>query len=170
MKIHELPLTSHKAKKRVGRGIGAGQGKTAGRGTKGQNARTGGGVRLGFEGGQTQLAQRLPKARGFKAINPTNYQVVNVGDLAKFKAGKVDAAMLAKAGLVKKADGLIKLLAVGDVSAAYTVEVNAASQAAIAKIEAAGGKVSVDGKTKPAVEASDKAEKPAKKTSATQKN
>lgn len=144
MKIHELPLVPHKAKKRVGRGIGSGQGKTAGRGTKGQNARTGGGVRLGFEGGQTQLAQRLPKAKGFKSKNPTIYQVVNVGALSRFKAGAVKPEQLAEAGLVKKADGLIKLLSVGEVSAAYTVTVNAASQAAVVKIEAAGGKVVVD--------------------------
>ncbi len=144
MKIHELPLKSHKAKKRLGRGIGSGQGKTAGRGTKGQNARTGGGVRIGFEGGQTQLAQRLPKARGFKSKNPTTYQVVNVGDLARYKAGSVDGAKLAADGLVKKANGLIKLLSVGEVSAAYTVKVTAASQAAIKKIEQAGGKVVLD--------------------------
>ena len=144
MKIHELELKSKKNKKRLGRGIGSGQGKTAGRGTKGQNARTGGGVRVGFEGGQTQLSQRLPKVRGFKSKNPTNYQVVNVGSLSRFKAGTVDGSMLAGAGLVKKADDLIKLLAVGEVEAAYVLTVNAASSAAIKKIEAAGGSVSVD--------------------------
>ncbi len=144
MKIHELELTAKKSKKRLGRGIGSGTGKTAGRGTKGQNARTGGGVRLGFEGGQTQLAQRLPKARGFKSKNPTNYQVVNVGSLSRFKAGKVDAKMLADAGLVKKADDLIKLLSVGEVEAAYTITVSAASASAIQKIEKAGGRVEVE--------------------------
>lgn len=144
MKIHELELKPKKDKKRLGRGIGSGQGKTAGRGTKGQNARTGGGVRIGFEGGQTQLSQRLPKVRGFKAKNPTNYQVVNVGSLSRFKAGKIDVHKLADAGLVKKADDLIKLLAVGEVEAAYNLSVNAASRAAIKKIEAAGGSVSVD--------------------------
>ncbi len=144
MKIHELELKPKKNKKRLGRGIGSGQGKTAGRGTKGQNARTGGGVRVGFEGGQTQLSQRLPKVRGFKSKNPTNYQVVNVGSLSRFKAGKVDASMLAGAGLVKKADDLIKLLAVGEVEAAYVLTVSAASSTAIKKIEAAGGSVSVD--------------------------
>ncbi len=144
MKIHELELKSKKDKKRLGRGIGSGTGKTAGRGTKGQNARTGGGVRVGFEGGQTQLSQRLPKVRGFKSKNPTNYQVVNVGSLTRFKAGKVDVSMLAEAGLVKKADDLIKLLSSGEVELAYTLKVNAASAAAIKKIEAAGGKVEVD--------------------------
>ena len=144
MKIHELELKPKKDKKRLGRGIGSGTGKTAGRGTKGQNARTGGGVRVGFEGGQTQLSQRLPKVRGFKSKNPTNYQVVNVGSLARFKAGKVDASMLAEAGLVKKDDDLVKLLSSGKVEAAYTLKVNAASTAAIKKIEAAGGKVEVD--------------------------
>jgi large subunit ribosomal protein L15 len=157
MKIHELPLKSHKAKKRLGRGIGSGQGKTAGRGTKGQNSRTGGGVRVGFEGGQTQLSQRLPKVRGFKSKNPTNYQVVNVGDLARYKAGVVDGAKLAADGLVKKADGLIKLLSVGEVTVAYTVEVTAASQVAIKKIEKAGGKVVLAAKKaqKPVAKAQD---------------
>lgn len=141
MKIHELELKAKKDKKRLGRGIGSGQGKTAGRGTKGQNSRTGGGVRVGFEGGQTQLSRRLPKLRGFKAKNPTTYQVVNVGDLAKLKAGKVSGEALAKAGLVKKADGLIKLLSSGEVTAAYKLEVNAASAEARKKVEAAGGSI-----------------------------
>lgn len=144
MKIHELELTAKKDKKRLGRGIGSGTGKTAGRGTKGQNARTGGGVRVGFEGGQTQLSQRLPKVRGFKSKNPTNYQVVNVGSLTRFKTGKVDAAMLAQAGLVKKSDDLIKLLSVGEVELAYNVSVSAASASAIKKIEAAGGSVELE--------------------------
>ena len=143
MKIHELELTTQKSRKRVGRGIGAGQGKTAGRGTKGQNSRTGGGVRIGFEGGQTPLARRLPKARGFKAQNRTEYQVVNVGSLAVLKPGIVDGASLAKAGLVKKADGLIKLLSSGEVTVSYKVSVSAASTTAIKKIEQAGGSVTV---------------------------
>lgn len=144
MKIHELTLESAKDKKRVGRGIGSGYGKTAGRGTKGQNARTGGGVRIGFEGGQNPLAKRLPKKRGFAAINPTIYQVVNVGALERFKTGLVvDAAALAAAGLVKKADQRIKLLANGELTKKLTVKVSAVSATAKAAVEAAGGTVEV---------------------------
>src|SRR3954447_20523366 len=95
MKIHELKIEGTKDRKRVGRGIGSGYGKTAGRGTKGQNARTGGGVRPGFEGGQNPLAKRLPKIRGFKPLNQTVFQVVNLGELSGFKAGStVDTAAL----------------------------------------------------------------------------
>ena len=144
MKIHELNLESAKDKKRVGRGIGSGYGKTAGRGTKGQNARTGGGVRPGFEGGQNPLAKRLPKKRGFSAINRIEYQVVNVSALEKFKDGLVvDAAALAAAGLVKKAGERIKLLAGGEVTKKLTVKVTAASASAKAAIEKAGGTVEV---------------------------
>lgn len=141
MKINELELTSKKPKKRLGRGIGGGQGKTAGRGTKGQNARSGGGVRLGFEGGQTQLAQRLPKKRGFKAINPTTYQVVNVADLAKIKKSTIDNEALAIAGIIRDAKKLVKLLAGGEIKQKVTITVQAASKSAIAKIEKAGGSV-----------------------------
>src|SRR5665811_673013 len=101
MKIHELNLESAKDKKRVGRGIGSGYGKTAGRGTKGQNARAGGGVRVGFSGGQNPLAKLLPKKRGFRALSPTAYQVVNLDALGRFKAGAtVDNDTLAALGLV----------------------------------------------------------------------
>ncbi len=114
MKIHELKLGSQTDKKRVGRGIGSGYGKTAGRGTKGQNARTGGGVRPGFEGGQNPLAKRLPKKRGLASLNPTNYQVVNLIQLENFKAGgKITLEDLAQAGLVKKANTPVKLLGSG---------------------------------------------------------
>jgi large subunit ribosomal protein L15 len=144
MKIHELKLESAKDKKRVGRGIGSGYGKTAGRGTKGQNARTGGGVRPGFEGGQNPLAKRLPKKRGFTAINPVVYQVVNVSALERFKAGLIiDAAALAAAGLVKKADHRVKLLANGELTKKLTVQVNAASASAKKAVEAAGGTVEI---------------------------
>jgi large subunit ribosomal protein L15 len=144
MKIHELQLDSHTDRKRVGRGIGSGKGKTAGRGTKGQNARTGGGVRPGFEGGQNPLAKRLPKKRGFSPLNPTIYQVINLGSLDRFKDGAtVDATALAEAGLVKKAAGLIKLLASGEVTKKLTVKVNAASASAKAAVEKAGGSVEV---------------------------
>ncbi len=144
MKIHELQVEATPDKKRVGRGIGSGYGKTAGRGTKGQNARTGGGVRLGFEGGQNPLAKRLPKKRGFTAINPTTYQVVNVGDLEQLKAGAtVDAEALKSAGHVKKSDQRIKLLAEGKITKKLTVKVHASSASATAAIEAAGGNVEI---------------------------
>jgi len=142
MKIHELNLQSAKDKKRVGRGIGSGYGKTAGRGTKGQNARTGGGVRIGFEGGQNPLAKRLPKKRGFTALSHTEYQTVNLGSLDRFKAGStIDGAALAAAGLVKKAGERIKLLGTGEVTKKLVVKVTAVSQTAKAAIEAAGGSI-----------------------------
>ncbi|HSX02534.1 MAG TPA: 50S ribosomal protein L15 [Candidatus Saccharimonadia bacterium] len=142
MKIHDLQLTSSKDRKRVGRGIGSGYGKTAGRGTKGQNARTGGGVRIGFAGGQNPLAKLLPKKRGFRALNPTNYQVVNLAQLNSLKDGAVaDNQTLAQAGLVKKADQLVKLLAQGELTKKLTVKVQGASTAATAAVEKAGGSV-----------------------------
>jgi large subunit ribosomal protein L15 len=144
MKIHELTLTSNPDRKRLGRGIGSGTGKTAGRGTKGQNARTGGGVRPGFAGGQNPLSKLLPKKRGFKALSPTNYAPVNVGQLAGFKAGAtVSNAELAAVGLVKYADRDIKLLALGKIEHKLTVRVQAASAAAKAAVEAAGGSVEI---------------------------
>ncbi len=142
MKIHELQLTGAKDRKRVGRGIGSGYGKTAGRGTKGQNARTGGGVRIGFSGGQNPLAKLLPKKRGFRSLNPVTYQAVNLGDLANFKAGSViDNEALAKAGLVKKANERVKLLARGELSVKLTIKVQAASATAKAAVEKAGGSI-----------------------------
>lgn len=144
MKIHELNLESAKDKKRVGRGIGSGYGKTAGRGTKGQNARTGGGVRPGFEGGQNPLAKRLPKKRGFTALNHTQYQVVNLDGLETLKVGAtVDVEALVAAGLVKKLTERTKLLARGVLTKKLTVKVNAASTAAIKSVEAAGGSVEI---------------------------
>ncbi len=142
MKIHELEVASHKDRKRVGRGIGSGYGKTAGRGTKGQNSRTGGGVRIGFAGGQNPLAKLLPKKRGFKPMNQTIHQVVNLSTLESLKAGsKVDNAVLAKAGFVKYADRSVKLLAHGQFTKSLTITVQAASAAAIAAVEKAGGKI-----------------------------
>ncbi len=140
MKIHELQLEGTKDRKRVGRGIGSGYGKTAGRGTKGQNARTGGGVRPGFEGGQNPLAKRLPKKRGFVPLARVEYQVVNLEGLEQLKAGSTaDPAALAAAGLVKKADTRIKLLARGELTKKLTVKVHGASAAAKAAVEKAGG-------------------------------
>ena len=151
MKIHELQLTSTKDKKRVGRGIGSGYGKTAGRGTKGQNARTGGGVRIGFAGGQNPLAKLLPKIRGFKSLNPTTFQVVSLTALDRYDAGTtVDAAMLANDGLVKYANRGIKVLAGGTISKKLILQVHAVSAAAKTAIEAAGGSVELLAKAKPA--------------------
>ncbi len=145
MKLNELspPQGSHKAPRRLGRGVGSGRGKTAGRGTKGYNSRSGGGVRPGYEGGQMPLHRRLPK-RGFANIFKKNIAVINVRDLAKFDKGSVvDEAALVAAGLVKgKKDG-IKLLGHGEIKHALEVQVNQISKSAREKIEAAGGKVEV---------------------------
>ncbi len=143
MKLHELKPAegSRKRRKRLGRGVGSGHGKTAGRGTKGQKARSGGGVRPGYEGGQMPIHRRLPK-RGFTNIFKTEYAIVNVGDLTRFEAGDVvDAAALMSAGLVKGRYDGIKLLANGELTASLTVRVDRASRAAREKIEAAGGTV-----------------------------
>ena len=145
MKIHELTpaLDSNKAVKRIGRGHGSGNGKTAGKGHKGQNARSGGGVRIGFEGGQMPLARRIPK-RGFNNIFATKYAIVNVSDLNKFKDGTVvDTELLVASGLVKKVYDGVKILGNGDLSAKLTVKAAKFSQSAIDKIEKAGGKAEV---------------------------
>ena len=145
MKLNELspPQGSRKAPRRLGRGVGSGRGKTAGRGTKGYNSRSGGGVRPGYEGGQMPLHRRLPK-RGFANIFRKNIAVINVRDLAKFDKGSVvDAAALVAAGLVMgKKDG-IKLLGHGEIKHSLQVQVNQVSKSAREKIEAAGGKVEV---------------------------
>lgn len=145
MKIHELTpaLDSNKASKRVGRGHGSGNGKTAGKGHKGQNARSGGGVRIGFEGGQMPLARRIPK-RGFNNIFATKYAIVNVSDLNKFKDDTVvDTELLVASGLVKKVYDGVKILGNGELTAKLTVKAAKFSQSAIEKIEKAGGKAEV---------------------------
>lgn len=145
MKLHELSPApgSRKAPRRVGRGVGSGRGKTAGRGTKGFNSRSGGGVRPGYEGGQMPLHRRLSKY-GFTNIFKKKIAVINVRDLAKFDKGSVvDEAALIAAGLVKgKKDG-IKLLGQGEIKHSLEVKVNQVSNSAREKIEAAGGKVEV---------------------------
>ncbi len=144
MKLHELMAQrgSGKKGKRVGRGEGSGRGKTAGRGTKGQNSRSGGGVPLGFEGGQMPLQRRIPK-RGFTNIFKKQYKIINIKDLKHFKADEiVDRDALLKAGLLKKAKA-VKLLGQGDISYPLDIKVNKVSQAAREKIESAGGKVDV---------------------------
>ena len=145
MRIHELkkPEGSTKAPKRIGRGQGTGQGTTAGRGMNGQNSRSGGGVRLGFEGGQMPLYRRLPK-RGFNNKWAKEYAEVNVKDLNRFEDGtEVDLGMLLAAGLVgKQLDGL-KVLGNGELTKKLTVEAKIFSATAKEKIEAAGGKTEV---------------------------
>ena len=146
MKLHELAPTEGSKKEhfRVGRGHGSGNGKTAGKGHKGQNARSGGGVRPGFEGGQMPLYRRLPK-RGFNnARFATNYAIVNVSDLDVFEDGAVvDAAVLVESGLVNDQCDGIKILGNGEISKKLTVHAAAFSQSAKEKIEAAGGKAEV---------------------------
>ncbi|MBT8373214.1 MAG: 50S ribosomal protein L15 [Desulfobacterales bacterium] len=145
MKLNELsPVKgSHKVPKRLGRGVGTGTGKTAGRGTKGYNSRSGGGVRPGYEGGQMPLHRRLPK-RGFTNIFSKKIAVINIRDLAKFDQGSVvDEAALVQAGLVKgKKDG-IKLLGQGEIKYSLNIKVNQISKSAREKIEGAGGIVEV---------------------------
>ncbi len=145
MKLNELSPAkgSRKAPKRLGRGVGSGAGKTAGRGTKGYNSRSGGGVRPGYEGGQMPLQRRLPK-RGFTNIFKKNIAVINIRDLAKFdQESVVDTDALVQAGLVKgKRDG-VKLLGQGEIKYSLNVKVNQISKSAREKIEAAGGKVEV---------------------------
>jgi large subunit ribosomal protein L15 len=127
----------------LGRGVGSGTGKTAGRGTKGQNSRSGGGVRPGFEGGQMPIHRRLPK-RGFTNIFKKKIAVVNIRDLSKFESGSVvDEIELVRMGLVKGRRDGVKLLAQGKIDIPLTVKVHAASRGAIEKIKAAGGEVEV---------------------------
>ena len=134
---------STKKRKRVGRGNGSGYGKTAGRGMNGQKSRAGGGKRNGFEGGQTPLAMRLPKLPGFRNPNRVEYTPVNVSRLElKFEAGDVvDHQALVDAGIIKNVDVLVKVLGDGEITKALTVKVDKVSASAVAKIEAAGGKV-----------------------------
>jgi large subunit ribosomal protein L15 len=127
--------------KRLGRGEGSGHGKTSGKGHKGQKARSGGGIRIGFEGGQMPLYRKLPR-RGFNNFNfRTTYQTVNVGELAKLEGDTVDRAALISAGLIRDNKEGVKLLGDGEVTKAYTVDVDKVSGSAKSKIEAAGGKL-----------------------------
>lgn len=145
MKLNELkPVEGARHyKKRVGRGTGSGLGKTSTRGHKGQNARSGGGVRPGFEGGQTPLFKRLPK-RGFTNINRLEYAVVNVSDLNAFEAGSiVDLQALQQKGLVKKEYEGVKVLGNGELKVALTVKAKKFSETAKEKISAAGGSIEV---------------------------
>ena len=146
MKLHELTSTpgSRADQYRKGRGIGSGNGKTAGKGHKGQNARSGGGVRLGFEGGQLPLYRALPK-RGFKNVNHVEYAVVNVGDLeAKFDANAtINPAALKDKGLVTKEYDGVKILGSGKLTKSFTVQASKFSKSAEKAIVDAGGKIEV---------------------------
>jgi large subunit ribosomal protein L15 len=164
MKLHDLRPApgAHRPRTRVGRGIAAGKGKTAGRGTKGQKARAGGSIPPWFEGGQTPLHRRIPKLRGFKNRFKVEYEVVNVGAIAALvEAGALEAAVpsggkgkatgpitvnqdiLRATGLVRTLDKPLKILGAGDLSTALFVVADAFSKSAVAKIEAAGGSVNV---------------------------
>ena len=145
MKLFELKPAegSTKAVYRKGRGIASGNGKTAGKGHKGQKARSGGGVRPGFEGGQMPLSRRIPK-RGFNNIFATEYVAVNVDRLNDFEAGAiVDADALIEAGIIKKTLDGVKILGNGEITKALTVRAAQFSKSAKEKIEAAGGKTEV---------------------------
>ena len=145
MKLHELSPAAGSVTdvKRKGRGPGSGNGKTAGKGHKGQNARSGGGVRIGFEGGQMPITRRLPK-RGFNNIFAKTYAIVNVDALNAFDNGAVVSAeeLLAKK-IIRKAEDGLRVLGNGELTKKLTVKANAFSESAKAKIEAAGGKVEV---------------------------
>lgn len=145
MKLNELKYTEGARHKsfRVGRGHGSGNGKTAGKGNKGQNARSGGGVRLGFEGGQTPLYKRIPK-RGFTNFTRKEYAIVNVESLNKFEDGAVvTIEALLNAGLVRKCLDGVKVLGQGNLEKKLTVQANKFSKSAQEVIENAGGKVEV---------------------------
>lgn len=145
MKLNELTPAagSQSSKKRKGRGVGSGRGKTAGRGTKGLNSRSGGGVRPGFEGGQMPIHRRLPK-RGFKNIFGKQIVTINIRDLSRFESGSViDEAVLISSGLIKGERDGIKLLGQGDIDFPLSIKVSHISKNARQKIEAAGGNVEV---------------------------
>ncbi|CUL46159.1 50S ribosomal protein L15 [Listeria monocytogenes] len=145
MKLHELKPSegSRKERNRVGRGTGSGNGKTSGRGHKGQKARSGGGVRLGFEGGQLPLFRRIPK-RGFTNINRKEFAIVNLDVLNRFEDGtEVTPELLVETGIIRNEKSGIKILSNGNIEKKLTVKANKFSAAAKEAIEAAGGKIEV---------------------------
>ena len=143
MKLGELrPAAEKVARKRVGRGIGSGLGKTSGRGQKGQKARSGGGVRRGFEGGQTPLYRRLPK-RGFTNIHAKTYTEVTLSMLNKSNATEVTAESLLEEGIIGKINDGIVILGTGKLEKKLTVKARRFTKSAAEKIEAAGGKIEV---------------------------
>ena len=146
MKLHEMSYTegARRERKRIGRGHGSGHGKTSGKGQKGQNARSGGGVRLGFEGGQTPIMRRLPK-RGFtNAKFKVEYAVINLDDLNRFEDGTVvTPALLKEVGLIKNQLDGIKVLGTGELTKKLTIQANKFSASALVKIEKSGSKAEV---------------------------
>lgn len=145
MKLHELKYNegARQDRKRLGRGQGSGTGKTSGKGHKGQNARSGGGVALGFEGGQTPLFKRIPK-RGFKNINRVDYAVVNLSSLNVFEDGaEVTIEALLEKGIIKKTLDGVKILGQGELEKKLVVKANAFSKSAVESIEKLGGKAEV---------------------------
>lgn len=145
MKLHELnaPAGTSRNRKRRGRGTATGQGKTGGRGMNGQKSRSGGGVRLGFEGGQMPLYRRIPK-RGFTNIFGTTYTTLNIEDLNRFEEGtEVTPAMLVELGVLKQVKDGVKILGDGELKKSLTVKAHKFSKTAVEKIEAAGGKAEV---------------------------
>lgn len=138
MKFQDLQLSKNKSAKRVGRGIAAGKGKTAGRGTKGQSSRSGGKVRPGFEGGQNPLYMRLPKLPGFRSIRKPA-ELVYIGQLDQFAGKTVDNVVLHKAGLISSPYTKVKLVVKGEVTKQVNVKLQAASQKAIDAVKKAGG-------------------------------
>lgn len=142
MKYHELKTTDSKNRKRVGRGISAGGGKTAGRGTKGQNSRTGGGTRLGFEGGQNPLMGRVPKLPGFTSRRKTT-QTISLSDIDRVKGVAVDNTTLHSGHIVEKIDTPVRVVSSGEIKSKKTVSLQAASPSAVKAIEKAGGSFSV---------------------------
>lgn len=155
MQYHLLATSKKKSAKRAGRGIAAGRGKTAGRGTKGQNSRSGGGVRIGFEGGQNPLAQRLPKLPGFRSIRP-KAENVHTQELETLKS-PIDNHTLFAAGLTSSAYVNVKLIAKGTLTKKHSIKLQSASKQAIAEVKKAGGSVELVEKLKrPAKEKSTK--------------
>ena len=145
MKLHEIhaPAGAVRAPKRKGRGAATGLGKTAGRGMNGQNSRSGGGTRPGFEGGQMPLYRRIPK-RGFTNIWRIEYSILNVDDLNRFENGAlVSPAVMAEVGIIRKQSERVKILGEGKLEKKITVQAHKFSKTAIEKIEAAGGKAEV---------------------------
>ena len=146
MKLNELSPSpgSRKNRKRLGRGVGSGQGKTAGKGNKGYKCRSGGKVRVGFEGGQMPIHRRLPK-RGFTNIFRKEYEIVNIDDLQRFRetAEIIDEKIWRESRILKGKDRQIKLLGNGQINFPVQVQVHKASKSAITKIETAGGKVEI---------------------------
>ncbi|ATQ35301.1 MULTISPECIES: 50S ribosomal protein L15 [Mesoplasma] len=144
MKLHELKYTegSKKDVTRVGRGMASGKGKTSTRGHKGQNSRSGGGVRVGFEGGQTPLYRRLPKI-GFTSPNQKEYVILNLSDLERLNLALVDHKTLVEQKVIKNEKQLVKVLGNGSITSAINVKLNKVSKSAQAEIEKLGGKVEV---------------------------